>query len=256
MTDKDPSQDILNKIKDEKITPKSYFQVHWKGYVFWLAWGAIMLFGAISFSLLLLNVLDIRPDFLHELGLGRYLWLLARTTPFLWLGLVAIALSTGYIAMRRTRTGYRYSMLFITSIIVLFISVVGMFLHFSKFNQRIGERMMHDERLQELGLPVHKRLSRPDDGMLGGRITSIADNGITIENPRGKEWVVTYDSETKIEVKDELHTDMFIMLAGEKVEKGMFHADVIRALPPHLEFEKNGPPRKGPPAGDGPRPPE
>ncbi len=91
MKDKKHSEDILKKIKKDVIIPKTHFQLHWKNYIFWGVWGVIIFFGALSFSLLLLNMLDIRPIFLRKLGIGPYLRLLMQTTPYLWLGLVGVA---------------------------------------------------------------------------------------------------------------------------------------------------------------------
>lgn len=239
MEKKDPSKDILNKIKKEHITPKSYFQTHWKNYVFWIMWGLIMFFGAISFSLLLLNIMDIRPTFLRELGIGHYLRLLVDTAPYLWLVLVLVAFGAGYMAMRRTRTGYRYSILFITSSIVLIISMIGALFHISKFNQHVGERMMHDQRMSDMGFPARERMSRPEDGVLGGRIIEISQDQIEIKNLKDINWSITYDSNTKIDLKEDLEVGIFVMFIGKKNERGIFHADIIQPLPLHFKDGRN-----------------
>lgn len=233
-----PSQDVLKKIKEENISPKSYFQVYWKNYVFWIAWGVIMIFGAISFSMLLLNVLDIRPEFLRVLGVGHYLRLLMETAPYLWIILVFIAVGTGYFAMRKTRTGYRYNMIFITTIIVLMISMLGVLLHLSKFDRHVGERMTHNQRISEIGFPARERLSRPGDGTIGGRIISISEGEIIIENLQGNTWTILYNKKTKIDLRKKIEVGMHIAVIGKKIDKGIFKADSILKLPKNLRFEK------------------
>lgn len=237
MEGKKPSSNILSKIKEEKITPKSHFQVHWKNYVFWIVWGMIMIFGAISFSLLLLNILDIRPDFLHELGVGHYLRILMETAPYLWIILVLVAFGTGYMAMRKTRKGYRYNMIFITTITVLIISMAGALLHMSKFNKHMGEKMMDNESVRRMGFPAQERMIRPGQGMLGGRVISFSDREIIVENVRGNTWEIAYDENTKMRLKEGLREDQFIAVTGEKIEKTKFRADAVFEVPDHMKFD-------------------
>ena len=239
MEEKKPKNDILNKIKDENIVPKSHFRVHWKNYVFWTVWSVIMIFGAISFSLLLLNILDIRPDFLRELGIGKYFRILMDTAPYLWIILVLIAFCTGYMAMRKTRRGYRYNMIFITTITVLIISMAGALLHVSKFNQRMGEKMMGNEGIRRMGFPAQERMVRPGEGMMGGVVQYFSDGEIVVQNIRGDEWKIFYDENTKIKLNSELVEGMLIAVTGEKIKKGVFRADAIFDVPDHMKFERS-----------------
>jgi hypothetical protein len=235
-----PSKDILNKIKNEHIIPKSYFQTHWKSYAFWILWIAIMFFGAMSFSLLLLNVLDIRLVFLHELGVGRYLRILIGTMPYFWLTLVIVALGAGYFAMRKTRTGYRYSMLFITTIIVLIISLVGVFLHATKLNKHLGNRMIHNPHMMKMGFPAQERFLQPKEGMLGGRIVEISESEFFVKNVQGNIWKVVHDDRTDIRFRGQkIRVGISVSIIGSVVKENVFHADIIRLLPPHLEHEND-----------------
>lgn len=238
MEKKKPSSDILNKIKEEKIMPKSHFQVHWKNYVFWFVWCVIMIFGAISFSLILLNVLDIRPEFLREIGIGRYMRLFGETMPFLWIILVLVAFGTGYMAMRKTRKGYRYSMIFVTTIIVLIMSLLGALFHMTKLNKQVGGRMINNESMMRMGFPAQERMMRPGEGMMGGRVVSFSDTEIFVENIRGDEWKIIYDKKTKMQLKEDLRTDLFIAVTGEKIDKDVFHADAIFCVPDHMDLER------------------
>lgn len=161
------------------------------------------------------------------------------TAPYLWVILVIIAFGTGYFAMRKTRTGYRYSIIFITAIIVLIISMAGALLHLSKFNRHVGEKMMHNQRMVDMGFPAKERFSRPGDGTMAGRITNVSENEIVIENMRGKEWIVLYDDKTRVDSRRKLKEGMHIIVIGEKIEKKSFKAESIRELPKHLRFERD-----------------
>ena len=238
MKDKKHSEDILEKIKKDAIVPKTHFQLHWKNYIFWIVWGVIVFFGAVSFSLLLLNILDIRPIFLLKLGVGPYLRLLMQTTPCLWLGLVGVAGVSSFFVMRKTRTGYRYSIMFITAIIVLLISVLGTVLHFSKINQRIESRTFENKKMTKMLFPAQERLSRAQDGILGGRVTDFSENTIEIINLKGEEWTVSYDSETVFRTKKDLGKGEHLLFIGNLRNDGIFEVELVNSLPRHLKHSK------------------
>ncbi len=233
--EKIPAKNIVDKIKNEKIMPQSHMRVHWKNYLFWSAWVLIMLFGAISFSLLIPNLLDVRPEFLFRLGIGQYVRILMMTAPYLWLILLVIAFGTGYLAMRRTRKGYRLSIIFISSVIVLIIALLGTVLHLSKFNQHVEKRMLRNAHFSDVTFPAHNRWSRPRDGMMAGEVVDVSTDQIMIVNLNDEEWIVTYDHKTKFDFLEELHSGMFAEFIGKKTGEQSFYAEFVRPLPSHLK---------------------
>lgn len=230
-----PSHNILEKIKKNKIVPQSYFRTQWKNYLFWIIWSAIMFFGAISFSFVLLNLMDFRFEFLHYLGIGKYMRLLVDTAPYLWGILSAIAFGAGYVAMRKTRVGYRYHVLFITSVIVLIISMLGVVLHFSHINDRLGVHVPHGPLSSDIAFPAQNRWVRPHDGMLGGKVIEFFDDSIILTDLRDRQWTVVYDDETQFGVRGRIDAGSFVEVIGEKITEDTFHADLVRPLPKHLE---------------------
>lgn len=227
-----PSKNIIDTIKKQKIVPQSYFRVQWKNYLFWIMWSIIMLFGAVSFSFVLLNLMDFRFEFLRYLGVGKYIGLLMNTAPYFWGILSIVAFGAGYFAMRKTRTGYRYHMLFITSVIVLIISMLGVLLHFSQINHRLG---MHVPLSNDIAFPVQNRWVRARDGMLGGKVTAFTDNYMMIVDLGDKEWMIVYDNKTRFDVPGTVKLGSFVEVIGKKITEEKFHADLIRPLPKNLE---------------------
>ncbi len=128
--------------------------------------------------------------------------------------------------------------MFITAITVLFISVLGMMLHFSKVNQYIGDKTFENKKMTKMLFPAQERLSRAQDGVLGGKVTSFTEAEIEIINLKGEEWTVSYDSETVFRTKKDLENGEHFLFIGNLMEDGVFEAELIDSLPRHLKHPK------------------
>ncbi|HBI17046.1 MAG: hypothetical protein UR60_C0034G0004 [Candidatus Moranbacteria bacterium GW2011_GWF2_34_56] len=225
------AQKIIEKIKQEKIVPKSRFFLNWKNYVFWLIWLSTLFLGAIFFSFIILNLLDIHPLVIRQLGLGKIFFILARTAPYLWIFLALLAGISGFMAIRKTKRGYRYSVLFITSIGVLFISMLGAILHMSKVNRNMGGKIFIKNRIsREMAFPMEKRWRHPEEGMLGGQIIEIKERAFDLRGFNGKIWEVHYSDGTKFKIK-KIEKDMNVAVIGEKFGENKFRAFLILQPP-------------------------
>ena len=134
---KDISKYIVEKIKERHIIPESKFKLQWKSYLFWVLMIIMIFIGALSLSLVIFNVSDIDPRFLQYMELRKFIMLLMITAPYLWIILFAAALYFGIRAFRSTTKGYRHSTLFITSLVVLSISILGFFSHFLEIDNQM-----------------------------------------------------------------------------------------------------------------------
>ena len=231
---KDSIKNIMETIKKDHITPKTIFQIRWKSYIFWFVWGCIMILGAISFSLMILNVLDVRPEFFHHLGIGRYVRVLFVTAPYLWIALALIAAITGYIAIRKTRHGYRYNILFISSISVLVIMLLGAVVHMFRFNDHIGKGMANGGVPRNMIFPAEGRLGRPEDGMIGGRVVEVMEDHLIIAHPHGDQWTIMFDDQTQIDLPYAISEGAMIEVVGELSGGNVFYAKFIRPLPERM----------------------
>lgn len=234
------AQKIIEKIKQEKIVPKSKFFLNWKNYIFWLVWLSTLFLGAIFFSFIILNLLDIHPLVIRELGLGKIFFILVRTAPYLWIFLALLAGISGFLAIRKTKRGYRYSILFITSIGVLFISMLGGVLHLAKINKHMGDIIFKGGPMsRNMAFPMEKRWQHPEEGMLGGQIIEIRESVFDLRGFNGKIWEVHYSDGTKFKIK-KIEKDMDVAVIGEKFGENKFKAFLILQPP----FEKRIPIRR------------
>lgn len=225
-----PAKKIIDRIRAEQVVPESRFKLHWKSYLFWLIWGGTLVLGALFFSLIVFNLLDIRPEIFHHLRLGKFLFVLLITAPYLWIGLALLALVSGFLALRKTKRGYRYSVLFATSIGVLIISIAGMVFHMAKFNERMGRGVFRGMP-HKLVFPMEERWSRPNERMLGGEIVELKSDYFMLINFEDETWEVRYAPETEIRVRGELETGLRVGIIGERIGEKKFKAEFIHSLP-------------------------
>lgn len=225
---KDFSKKIVNTIKQEHIVPDSKLKINFKNYLFWFIFSGVLLLGALFFSLIILNIIDLKPDVFRHLKLGRFFFLVFMTLPYLWIGLLAITIFSGLMAFRKTKKGYRYSMLFIAGIIVLFISVVGALAHFSKMNSHFDRSIPGPRGIVH---PMEGRWQRPEEGLLGGEIIEVGDQIFFLKTPRGEEWRIFYGIETEIKKDVEIKKNKKVGVLGEKKDDKSMEAFVIIRLP-------------------------
>jgi len=226
-----PAKKIIDKIKSEKIVPESKLFLNWKNYLFWIVWIFTLILGAIFFSFIILNLLDIHPMVLRSLGLGKIFFIFIKTAPYLWIMLALLAVVSGFLAIRKTKRGYRYSIIFITSIGVLGISMLGGILHIANVNKHIGNEFFINRGMpRDLAFPQEKRWRHPAEGMLGGEIITIEKDSLDLRGFDNEPWKVYYSNETKIRIK-KIESGMMIEVIGEKIGGNQFRAFLIRPFP-------------------------
>lgn len=228
-----PAKKIIEKIKEEKIVPESRWALNWKNYLFWIICIFTLFLGAIFFSFIILNLLDIHPIIIHQLGLGKIFFILMRTAPYLWILLAVLAGVSGFLAIRKTKRGYRHSVLFVVSISVLIISLLGALIHMSKANRGMGERIFINKGLsRDMAFPMEKRWRSPRDGMLGGKVLAVKNNSFDLKSFNDEIWEIYYSERTKFKVK-KVEENMPVIVVGEEAGKNKFRAFLI--LPPPFE---------------------
>lgn len=228
----DISKKIVDKIKEEKIVPQSKWRLSLRSYCFWLLMAGMMIVGALFFSLLFLSLSDMDGDVLGRMGAFRFVRLAVITAPYLWIGLILLALVFGVLAFRKTAKGYRHSMIFTTSLVVLAISILGVLAHFSKINDRITKGIGKNfPYFQEMSGPRRDRWMKPEEGLLAGEIVDLGQDNFILLNLGGEEWKVYYFGETKIRRGLKLEKGLRVGVIGEETGEREIKAFVIRDLP-------------------------
>lgn len=219
---------IIEKIKSDHIVPEPKWRLNLASYLFWVAVFFMIIFGGISFSLIVFNFLDFGPGFFHFFALGKIVRIFVFTAPYLWIALFVLAIFSGILAFQKTKRGYRYRAVFVGSLSVIFVSLLGVGLHFLKINEQL-ERGFSGQR--NLTFPLERRWSSPKEGMLGGEIREVFPQSFMLLDFRDETWKVFYDRGTEIRLRGGLAPGMQAGIIGEKIGEREFQARFIRPLP-------------------------
>lgn len=247
---KDFSKTIVEKIKKAHMMPESKLKLQWKSYLFWIIMLCFIILGALSLSMVIFNITDIDPGFLKYLGLQRLIMILFITAPYLWILLSLSALVFGILAFRKTTKGYRRSTLFITSLVVLIISILGIFSHILKIDNRMGGVLSRNApNFRDFTDPRGARWQRPGDGLIGGEITNTSTDNFNLKSFDNQDWKISYDQKTERVDDFQIANGEKVGIIGEKTGEFLMHAFSIRQFPP----DWNGQPPRGPmpPGQDG-----
>jgi len=230
------AQKIIDKIKTEHIKPESRALVILKRVVFWSLWILMMLLGALFFSFVVLNLLDLGPEVFRYVGAQRFLGIMLVSAPYLWIALLTIAFGAGYFAMKKTKHGYRYSILFVTSMCVLIVSLLGFAFHLWKINDFLGNRFANGSVPHRAIFPMHERWHHPGKGMLGGEISEIGADRFMLVGFNGEIWKISYTKDTKLHVPEaKLTTGMRVEVFGKKTGELEFSSEMVRPFPKRSE---------------------
>lgn len=239
---KDISRLIVQNIKEGHIIPESKFKLQWKSYLFWTLIVAMVIIGALSLSLTILNLSDIDPRFLRHMELGKLIMVIMITAPYLWIILSLAALYFGIKALRSTYKGYRHSTLFVTSLIVLIISILGFFSHFLKIDNRMhGMFSKNAPNFKGLVAPREGRWTRPGDGLIGGEVIKKEVDTLYLKSFDDNEWLITYNEKTEGNNLAEIAVGKKVGIVGEKNGEFSMQARMIRIFPDDWNGQ---PPRK------------
>ena len=117
----DNSKKIIDKIKQDHIEPEPKWKVNLSNYLFWALLAVVVILAAGFFSLVLLGLADFDSELLQIVRVRRFAGLLFLSAPYFWLVLLTLSIALGYLAFRRTKRGYRHSMLLV-AVIILFLA--------------------------------------------------------------------------------------------------------------------------------------
>jgi len=247
MSKKKFSQKIIDKIKAEDIKPTSPWKNRIKNGGFWAILGAMALLGAVFFSMIILSISGLDRDLWHYLRFSRWFQVFIAAIPLIWLGLSVAAVGFGILALRKTRHGYRYSLLAIAAAALLLIGLLGAAVHFLKFNNHLNQDLAQRAPKLQKWLDARQRpWQQMGAGLVGGQIVELEENSLILESFEGQQWRVNFSEQTPVRgrggVEMSLERGALVGVVGEK-QGEVFEAQLIKVLPD--DFMPGGMPGSG-----------
>lgn len=231
---KDISGEIIEKIKGEHVVPESRFRLRWKSYLFWVLMVFMLAAGALSFSLVIFNLIDFDPRFFRHMEILRFVHVVASTAPYLWMALSVLAVIFGVLAFRNTERGYRPGTLFITSLAVLLVAVLAISSHALRLDKMMRNAVVRNVPGFEGVMDGRgQRWARPGDGLVGGEVTFMDESGkaFRIRSLDSREWSVVYDDDTEmVDADDGVSVGDKVGIIGRKTGDSVMYAFSVRVM--------------------------
>src|SRR3989339_397673 len=182
------SSKILRKIKKEhiKLVPKWHFV--FRNVLFWIVFVISLFFGALSFAVTLLFLLNTDWS-LHDQLHSNFVHFLFISLPYFWIIFLILFAIIAHIDLRHTEKGYRYRTVWMLIGNISIVVISGAIFY------NFGLAHEFDERFQK-HMPFYGRMMNreqiwlcDDCGLLAGKIISVDNMEIIIlEDLKNQIW--------------------------------------------------------------------
>ncbi len=226
---KDLVKDTIGKIKKEHIVPESKWKFLIRKHGMWTMFGLIVVFGAISFSVAYHVLAGLDWDlyrFMHQNAFAYSLSIL----PYFWVILIVIFLAGAFLDIRKTETGYRFSLLKMSLMVIGGVFVLGLLMSLVGLGKRVHLAMNKSVPYygQHMMVTKETQWNNPAEGFLAGTIISISGNELALKDLQTKRWNVELDEKTLIRPRAEMSAGQMIKVVGTMTGGNDFKAKEIR----------------------------
>mgnify|MGYP006966067587 FL=1 len=222
-------KNTIEKIKQQRIVPEARWKFLARKYGTWALFAMIIFAGAASFATAyhLLSSLD--WDLYHFMHVSAFYYALS-IIPYVWLVFILLALVVAFIDVRKTQTGYRFSALKISVLIIGGIILFGLGMSVFGVGESINDIAARKVTYYGRHMITNKnsQWSQPKKGLIAGRIISVSKEIIKIDDLDGEKWDVVINEETLIRSAVALEKNEMIKIIGSIEEENIFKAQEIR----------------------------
>lgn len=201
---------VLERIEDEHVVPRPRWEFIFQNYFFWGLGALAVVLGAFAFSAIVFDIENMDWS-LAAVTHGNVWLFLLDAAPFLWIGTLFLFIIVGYLNVRHTRYGYRYSLPAIAVGAVLSSVALGGTLYAFGLGEVVddlpGKLPFHQPILEA----QKEWWQMPTKGLLGGTVASVTPNisSFSLKDSKGVTW--------QIDASDLRTPDLVAVARGGKV---------------------------------------
>ncbi|MCX6793273.1 MAG: hypothetical protein NTY12_04585 [Candidatus Falkowbacteria bacterium] len=235
MTNPNLAQSILHRVTDDKLKPKPRWQFITKQILIWFGVLLSVVVGSISSSILFFLIINNDWE-AYDLVTKNLAYFILLTLPYFWLVILAGFIVLAYFYMRKTKHGYRYSLLRLSIIYLVLCSIIGGTAYAYGGSEEI-------DRLLTVNVPIYKKIvnqqtnrwSQPKAGLISGELKKVdtEKKELILEDADDNVWRIDY-SKSKLNEKIKLNKGERIRIIGDEEDKENFKAKDILVNKPTI----------------------
>ncbi|MBD3238597.1 MAG: hypothetical protein GF332_03090 [Candidatus Moranbacteria bacterium] len=225
------SEKILTKIKQDQIKPTAKWKYTSRDVLIWITISLTIVLAGLVTLLLIFTLKNIDWNLYELLSYSRLRFLLI-TLPHVWIVLLIAFLMTSLLAYKKTRKGYRHSMLGIMGAVLIALFIVGLLAYYFGWDRKLHHAF-------EDKVPVYRKMapgperqwSHPRMGLLGGKIVKVESaQTFKLEDFHGRVWLVIMPEEQNPRaVTVKIIPGEKVKIIGRPVKNHVFQARLVRA---------------------------
>jgi hypothetical protein len=217
---------VLDKIEAQHLKPTPAYVFLAKRSVFWLLAGVSILFGAISFAMLLFMISDYFSTgwrVLDNIHFNEFLFVI----PVVWLLAMGLFATSAAYGLRHTRRGHRFTPSSIAALVLAAGIVLGGGFHMADAGRAVHNVLAaHFPAYRNFTYVPFVEWSKPDAGFLGGTVMKVEGNTIQLLDFKDKTWTIDM-SGAKLKLDDTMAAEGDIAIEGTRTGDATFHAQII-----------------------------
>lgn len=186
---------VLNRIVDEHLTPRPRWEFLFKNYFFWSLGALAVAFGALAFSATLFEITNV--DWRLSVAThSDFMTFFLAAAPFFWVIALALFILIGYVNIRSTNHGYRYSLTVLALGAVLTSLLLGSGLYYMGFGGSLDEAIGDHSPFYRPTITAQRSWwTAPEKGVLAGNAVAVDPSlaSFTLRDFSGRDWKVDSD---------------------------------------------------------------
>lgn len=241
MNDKNFSQEVLEKIKEDKIKPRPRWEFLLKEYFVWIVGLFALIIGSLSVAVIIYMLLNNDWEVYQRIN-GSLASFIIFTLPYFWIIIMVVFILLVNFNIKHTKKGYKHKL----SNVIMFTIVVSVSMGTFWYVVGAGEAI---ENILARSAPFYRHVINrrmdmwqlPDKGLLAGIIGDTSENKFELLDFQGRVWLVYYDKAAIMPIV-QVKIGEGIKVVGDKINEDEFLAIKIMPIGPGGQCLQNSHP--------------
>lgn len=191
-TTTDLKSSILNRIDEEKVRPCPKLRFVFTNSFFQIASLFSIVIGAVAVAVTIFTSLNVGWEY-YEMTHENLTTFIFNIVPYLWIALLLFTVVIGYINVRHTKNGYKYSLPVMLLVMVGTSLAGGVALYAMQVGSQIDNitHSMFPGQYKGAYIAQKEMWQNPERGRLIGVITATGTDDFVLEDMNGDSWTIS-----------------------------------------------------------------